>query len=291
MKFNAKDLADRWKQELKEEVKKLSKKPKMAIIIAKGYSDASNVYVNNKIKVCKQIGVDALLIEYDEWRNKSKIENLTYLINLINILNNDNGVHGIIVQKPFPTLTDKDIDNLILPKKDIDGFTNHNKGALLAKDDNALIPATALGCSKIIEEVFGKDLSEKKAVILNRSGLIGLPLQGILINNNCTITTIHSRTSKIDVGMELKNADIVITGCGKRKLFNHKDIGDRCRLIIDCSMAKVEGVKGVGDVDLEDILLHRPDIIISSGYGQTGVLTTVALANNLIQAYKLNRGD
>ena len=288
MKFNAKDLADRWKQELKEEVKKLSKKPKMAIIIAKGYSDASNVYVNNKIKVCKQIGVDALLIEYDEWRNKSKIENLTYLIN---ILNNDNGVHGIIVQKPFPTLTDKDIDNLILPKKDIDGFTNHNKGALLAKDDNALVPATALGCSKIIEEVFGKDLSGKKAVILNRSGLIGLPLQGILINNNCTVTTIHSRTSKIDVGMELKNADIVITGCGKRKLFNHKDIGDRCKLIIDCSMAKVEGVKGVGDVDLEDILLYRPDIIISSGYGQTGILTTVALVNNLIQAYKLNRGD
>lgn len=289
MKFKAKDLADRWKQELKEEVKKLPKKPKMAIIIAKGYSEASNVYVNNKIKVCKQIGVDVLLIEYGKWVNKSKIENLTYLINLINILNHDNGVHGIIVQKPFPTLTDKDIDNLILPKKDIDGFTNHNKGALLAKDDNALIPATALGCSKIIEEVFGKDLSGKKAVILNRSGLIGLPLQGVLINNNCTITTIHSRTSKIDVSMELKNADIVITGCGKRKLFNHKDFGDRCRLIIDCSMTKVEGVKGVGDVDLEDILLCRPDIIISSGYEQTGILTTVALADNLIQAYKLNQ--
>lgn len=291
MKFKAKDLADRWVQELKDEVKKFSQKPKMAIIIAKGYSDASNVYVNNKIKVCEQIGVDVLLIEYGKWVNKSKIENLTYLINLINILNHDSGIHGIIIQKPFPTLTDKDIDNLILPKKDIDGFTNHNKGALLVKDDNALIPATALGCSKIIEEVFGKDLSGKKAVILNRSGLIGLPLQGVLINNNCTVTTIHSRTSKTDVDMELKNADIVITGCGKRKLFNHKDFGDRCKLIIDCSMTKIAGVKGVGDVDLEDILLYRPDIIISSGYGQTGVLTTVALVNNLIQVYKLNRGD
>lgn len=285
MEFNAKQLSQEWKEELRKEIESFPTKPVMAVIIAKDYSEASKKYVANKIKTNEELGIETELFEI-EYQDKSHDELLKELTGLILVLNSRRCINGIIVQKPFPQLIDHEIDNLIDVLKDIDGFSCYQKGALVSKMDNVLAPATALGCSKIISKVFNGNVSGLNAVIINRSGLIGLPLQSILLYNNCTVTNIHTKTNEEYKNLLLKNADIVITGCGQRKIFNSSHFSNKCKLIIDCSMTKVEGILGVGDLDKEQLLEHRPDIVVSSGYNQSGLLTVTALANNLVQAYK-----
>lgn len=286
MEFNSIELSEKIKSKLKMQIGKMKIKPTMAIIVANNYSEASKIYIGNKIKTNNELGIQSKLIEFD-WKGKTQTEIFNELKDIIHLLNSNKCINGIIVQKPFPMLRDKEIDNLIDPIKDIDGFSNYQKGSLIVNDNNTLIPATASGVVKIIESIYGEDLSNKTISIVNRSGLIGLPLYSLLLNRNATVTNIHTKTNKEFKEYMLKNSDIVILGTGNRKIFGSKDFGDKCKLIIDCSMTKVEGIKGVGDLDKEEVLENRPDIIVSSGYRQTGLLTCISLAENTIRTTKI----
>ena len=282
--INTKLIAENWKEELKLSVASLPTKPCLAIVVAKGYSDASTKYVNNKIKVAKEIGIEILLKEI-EWEDRSKEDTYCELVNVISQLNLADCVNGIIVQLPFVDIPEKDISELIEPSKDVDGFTSIQKGKLVDGDADTLIPCTALGIMRILENTHS-NLNGKTMAIINRSNLIGKPLIQLALNKNMTPIVVHTKTNYNSRVFALNNSNIIVSGCGKRKLFNAYDIGNYIETIIDCSMTPQDGIKGVGDFDKESILENKPNVSIASGYGHTGLTTVVALMNNVILAYK-----
>ena len=149
-------------------------------------------------------------------------------------------------------------------------------GKLAAKNPEALIPCTAFGVLEMLEELL--DLEGKNVVIVNRSNLIGVPLQAILTQRNATVTLCHSKTRNLKEKM--RNADIVITGIGKAKFFDASYFTD-WQTIIDCSMNFKDG-KICGDVDVDD--LEHLDVDIASGTGQTGPFTVLSLIYNTVRS-------
>lgn len=282
MEINTKAFVQQWKEELKAELIKMNTTPKLLIIMAKDYSKPSKTYVNNKIKIGAELGIETLLHEI-EWENKNKEELVIEIKNVINSYSD----HAVIVQLPFPQITEEDLSNIIPANRDADGFTNEQKGKLISGSTDALIPCTALGVIKLLKHIHG-DLTGKTIAIVNRSNLIGKPLLHLALQHNMTPTIIHTKTDALDASITIETSSIVVTGCGKRKLFNHRDFNDDfTETIIDCSMHTEEGIPGVGDCDKEDILKHFNNINIASGYGHTGLLTVCALFDNTIKIYKL----
>lgn len=283
--INSKYYAELWKQELKEEIKELKITPSLTIIIAKDYYPPSKIYVNNKLKVAKELGIKTNLIEI-EWKDKTKEELILELQNKIYICYIKGG--SVIIQDPFPLISQKTIGEILenYYMLDIDGFSRTQKYLLSENNPNALVPCTALGVIKLLKYVHG-DLTSKSISIFSRSNLIGKPLLQLAINENMTPTVLHSKSHPSTKCMAFAS-DIIVTGCGKRKLFNSDDIMNSKVCIIDCSMDKVEGVKGVGDCDKEDILEYFPKVDIASGYNHTGLFTVLALMSNVIKAHKIN---
>lgn len=284
--INSKYYAELWKQELKEEIKELKSTPSLTIIIGKDYYPPSKVYVNNKLKVAKELGIKTNLIEI-EWENKTKEELIRELQNELNICYIEGG--SVIIQDPFPLISQKTIGEMLEDyyMLDVDGFSRTQKYLLSENNHNALVPCTALGVIKLLKYVHGVDLTSKSISIINRSNLIGKPLFQLALNENMTPTILHSKSKTIDV-FEAFGKDIIVTGCGKRKYFDSYVVNNPKATIVDCSMDKVEGIKGVGDCDKEDILEYFPKINIASGYNHTGIFTVLALMNNVIKAHKLN---
>lgn len=283
--INSKHYAELWKQELKEEIKGLKTTPSLTIIIGKDYYPPSKIYVNNKLKVANELGIKTNLIEI-EWKNKTKEELILELQNKIYICYIKGG--SVIIQDPFPLISQKTIGEILenYYMLDIDGFSRTQKYLLSENNPNALVPCTALGVIKLLKYVHG-DLTSKSISIFSRSNLIGKPLLQLAINENMTPTVLHSKSHPSTKCMAFAS-DIIVTGCGKRKLFNSDDIMNSKVCIIDCSMDKVEGVKGVGDCDKEDILEYFPKVDIASGYNHTGLFTVLALMSNVIKAHKIN---
>lgn len=287
--INSKYYAELWKQELKEEIKGLKTTPSLTIIIGKDYYPPSKIYVNNKLKVAKELGIKTNLIEI-EWENKTKEE----LIREIRRCLFDCYMSGdsVIVQDPFPLISQKKISEMLesYHMLDVDGFSRTQKYLLAENSPNALIPCTALGVIKLLKYIHGEDLAGKSISIFSRSNLIGKPLLQLALNENMTPTVLHSKSHTHSKCMAF-TSDIIVTGCGKRKLFNSDDVMNSKACIIDCSMDKVEGIKGVGDCDKEDILEHFPKVNIASGYGNSGLFTVLALMSNVIKCHKIMRGD
>lgn len=286
MEINTKAFAEQWKEQLKIEIKHLNSTPRLLIIMAEDYYEPSKKYVANKIKVADELGIAVVKAEV-KWKGRTREE---ILFTLSQIINKHEG-YSIIVQLPFPQLTEEDIANLIPTNADVDGFTNEQKGLLASGSYNALIPCTALGVIRLLEHLHG-DLTSKSIAIVNRSNLIGKPLIQLALQKNMTPTILHTKSNGFDKINSFENSDIIVTGCGKRKLFNASDIRkETVKTIIDCSMDRAEGVPGVGDFDKEDILEKCPNINIASGYGHTGVLTVVALCENVLKSHKLIIGN
>ena len=279
MEIQTKEFIQVWKEELKHEINKLQEKPSCTIIIAKDYYEASKIYVNNKMKISNELGINSQIVEV-LWENKSKEELIEELKNIIGKSKN-----AVMVQDPFPLLNQTEIAELIPYEKDADGFTTIQKGKLVNGDKDALIPCTPLGIIKLLNYVYPNGLKGKSIGIFSRSNLIGKPLMSLALQYDMTPIVIHTKTNYTTRQNTLLNSDIIITGCGKRKLFSAKDFGN-VETIIDCSMDKIEGVPGVGDCNKEDILQKRIDIKIASGYGHTGTCTVLGLMENIIKAYK-----
>lgn len=269
--INAEQIKENKIKQLQQTISGLNLKPKLTIFQVEG-DEASNRYVNNKIKIGEEIGVKVNHVFLPNNITTSQ------LIELVEI-ENQSDTHGIIVQLPLPKQIDaRTVISHIKPSKDVDGLTNEQFGKLASKDLDALIPCTAKSVMMILDHIITKTskFDGLNVVIVNRSHLIGLPLSLLLTHSNCTVTLCHSKTKNLKEKM--KNADIIITGIGKANYFD-KSYFKHGQIVIDCSMNILDG-KLVGDVDINSL----KDIYgyISSGKKQTGPLTCVSLMENTI---------
>ncbi|NHJ23525.1 MAG: bifunctional methylenetetrahydrofolate dehydrogenase/methenyltetrahydrofolate cyclohydrolase FolD [Candidatus Lokiarchaeota archaeon] len=276
--LNGKKLAESLnttlKQEIYELVKKTGIKPKLAAIIV-GDDPASEIYIRNKHRVCNEIGIG-----FESFRlpkNTSKED----VIRVIEKLNEDNSIHGFLIQMPIPPHLKSFISEfveLIDPKKDVDGFHPLNKGYLFDYREE-LIPCTPQGIIALLEH-YKIEIERKNVVIINRSNLVGKPLVFMLLKRNATITVCHSFTKNLFE--HTRRADILIVAVGQANFINEEKIKEGA-IIIDVGINRVDG-KLCGDVNFDSVINKCGAITPSPG--GVGPLTVAFLLKNTIKAYK-----
>ena len=253
--------------------------PSLAIITI-GEDDASKVYVRNKINTAESLGVKVHHIKLDSAVTQSQAEHKMKEVC-------DSIVDAVMLQLPIPNHLDSDkLINLIPQYKDVDGLTDVNMGLLVNNRPNAIVPATAMGVYKVISSVLEtNDLSGVDVTIVNRSKLIGKPLQALLTNHNATVTLCHSRTDKLQNHTCCPH--IVVTGVGQPKYFDSYYFSEH-QLIIDCGINRDENGKLCGDIDTSEV--HSVyNVGITPVPKGVGVLTVACLMLNVVQCHKLNK--
>ncbi len=272
--IDGKILAKKIRGELKKEVDTFKIKPYLAVIMV-GNNDASKVYVRNKSKACEDVGI--IFKEYLLEENISMKE----LLEVIEKLNNDKNVTGILLQSPIPKhLRIEEAFERISKEKDVDGFNPYNVGKLTIGED-IFIPCTPLGIMKMLEE-YNIKIEGKKVVIIGRSNIVGKPMAACMLAKNATVTICHSKTKNLKE--EVKNADIIIAATGKRNIVT-SDMVKEGAVIIDVGMNRDENGKLCGDVDFENI--KEKASFITPVPGGVGPMTIAMLMNNVVKAYKL----
>ena len=264
------------REEIKKEITVLKEKdnkaPGLTVILIGDFA-ASQIYVRNKEKNSKEVGINSEVIKYSKDISEKKV------LEKIEELNNDNNVSGILVQLPLPTQINKEkIINAINPKKDVDGFNPFNVGNL-ASGYKSIVPCTPLGCLYLIKKV-EKNLAGKHAVIIGRSNLNGKPMAQLLLKENCTVTVVHSKTK--DLKTECQKADILVVAVGVANLVK-SDWVKKDSIIIDVGINKV-GEKIVGDVDFEQV--KDKVKAITPVPGGVGPMTIACLLKNTLECFK-----
>jgi len=264
------------REEIKKEIlllkEKTKKAPGLSVILIGDYAP-SQIYVKNKEKNSKEVGINSEVIKYPKDITEQEV------LNKIKELNNNLEVSGILVQLPLPKHINKEkIINAIHPKKDVDGFNPINVGNLASGYD-AIIPCTPLGCLHLIKKI-EKNLSGKHAVIIGRSNLNGKPMAQLLLRENCTVTIVHSKTK--DLKAECQKADILVAAVGKANLVKG-DWVKKDSIIIDVGINKVEE-KIVGDVDFESV--KEKVKAITPVPGGVGPMTIACLLKNTLECFK-----
>ena len=262
------------RQEIKEEItlikSKTNKVPGLTVILI-GEFAPSQIYVRNKEKNSKEVGINSTVIKYSNDVTEEEI------LKKIKELNNDKDVSGILVQLPLPDQIDKNkIINAIDPSKDVDGFNPINVGNLASGYD-AIVPCTPLGCLLLLKNI-EKNLSGKHAVIIGRSNLNGKPMAQLLLKENCTVTVSHSKTKNLKE--ECLKADILIAAVGVANLVK-KDWVKNGSIIIDVGINKL-GDKIVGDVSFEEV--KGKVKAITPVPGGVGPMTIACLLKNTVEA-------
>ena len=276
MIIDGKKEAEILRQEIKKEIESLKSKnnkvPGLAVILIGDFAP-SQIYVKNKEKSAKEVGINSNVIRYSKDVTEKEV------LKKIEDLNNDNDVSGILVQLPLPTQINKEkIINAVSPKKDVDGFHPMNVGNL-SSGFNALVPCTPLGCLYLIKKV-EKNLSGKHAVIIGRSNLNGKPMAQLLLKENCTVTTVHSKTK--DLKEECLKADILVAAVGVAKLVKEDWVKENS-IIIDVGINKV-GDNIVGDVDFDTV--KEKSKAITPVPGGVGPMTIACLLKNTLECFK-----
>ena len=284
--INCKDIREEVLQEVKQQVEQLDFVPQIHIISI-GNDKASETYINNKIKTAKEVGIEAHHYHLDGDMLQPQVE-----LAIMNIAQEKQG--AIMLQLPIPKHLDENKLIGYIPQcKDVDGLTSTNMGMLTQGNKDAIIPATANACYHIIKKMFGEDLSGLNATVVNRSKLIGQPLQALLTNHNATVTLCHSKTRNLPVPMI--TSDVLITGIGKPKFFNSQDCSDEYQLIIDCGINCDEDGKMCGDWNEESLFEVCNDSVHLTPVGQrrmgVGSITTACLMLSVIKCYKLQGGE
>jgi methylenetetrahydrofolate dehydrogenase (NADP+)/methenyltetrahydrofolate cyclohydrolase len=274
--IDGKKVASHIKDKLAAEVKilktKTGKTPGLAVVLV-GDDPASAVYVKNKNKTCTNIGFQSFEHILSENTSEDK------LLNLINDLNNDDQVNGILVQLPLPShISSKKILVAINPQKDVDGFHLENVGRLVT--GNALFkPCTPAGIIKLLDE-YKIEIEGKNAVIIGRSNIVGKPVSFLLLERNATVTICHSRTK--DLSSLSRSADILIAAIGKPN-FVTPDMVKNNAVVIDVGINRLDG-KLVGDVDFASV--SKQASFITPVPGGVGPMTIAMLMENTFQAFK-----
>ena len=274
--IDGKKFADNLCNKIAEEVTKLKDKnitPGLAVVRVEG-DPASAVYVNMKAKKTKEVGMHSVTKILD--KNTSQND----LLKVVEELNNDKSINGILVQLPLPKQINADsIINTINPDKDVDGFHAINTGRLWTNIDS-LVPCTPLGCKMLLLDEL-KDLTGKKAIIVGRSNIVGKPMASLLISENCTVTIAHSKTENLKD--EVKKSDIVIAAVGVPEMIKGSWIKPGAT-VIDVGINRIKNGKKklVGDVEFSEA--KKIAGAITPVPGGVGPMTIACLLHNTLIA-------
>ena len=278
MIIDGKKIAAELREELKKKVAELKSAhnvvPGLTVILV-GEDAPSKIYVKNKEKFAKEVGMNSEVIRYPADMEEKE------LLNKIKELNNNNKVSGILVQLPLPKQINEDsVINSINPDKDVDGFHAINTGRLWSNID-ALVPCTPLGCKMLLLNEL-KDLTGKKAIIVGRSNIVGKPMASLLISENCTVTIAHSKTKNLEE--EVKKNDIVVAAVGVPEMVKGSWIKQGAT-VIDVGINRIEKggkKKLVGDVEFEEA--EKLAGAITPVPGGVGPMTIACLLHNTLIA-------
>ena len=276
-KIDGIEVSNAVKDILKNAVEKLNSEnvvPCLATVLV-GNDPASATYVKNKHNACEKIGIKTK--DHRLPINTTQNE----LDKIINELNSDKEVHGILIQLPLPKqLNEFQTISKILPIKDVDGLTPQNVG-LLAMGNSIFKPCTPSGIMEMFY-YYKIELEGKNIVMINRSNLIGKPLYHLLLQNNATVITCHSKTKNLNE--YCKNADIIITAVGDRaKFMLTSDMIKKDAVVIDVAISKYDG-KLVGDANYNDII--QKALWATPVPGGVGPMTIACLLNNTVECFK-----
>jgi methylenetetrahydrofolate dehydrogenase (NADP+)/methenyltetrahydrofolate cyclohydrolase len=271
-----KQISDMIREEIQKEAADLREKgivPGLAVVLV-GEDPASKVYVGSKEKACQQLGFHSEVHRLEESTSEEQ------LLALIDQLNNDDKINGILVQLPLPKhINEKAVIDAIHVDKDVDGFHPESVGNLVIGDDS-LLPCTPAGVIELIKRSSG-DIAGKHAVVIGRSNIVGKPVAMLLLRENATVTICHSRTANME---ELaKQADILVVAIGKAKAIDSKYVKPGA-VVIDVGINRLPDGKLAGDVDYEDCLETAG--FITPVPGGVGPMTITMLMNNTITAAK-----
>jgi methylenetetrahydrofolate dehydrogenase (NADP+)/methenyltetrahydrofolate cyclohydrolase len=273
--INGKALSASLREGIAEEVKDLKAKgvsPSLAVILV-GDDPASHVYVGNKVKACQEVGIESLEHRLPATATAEEIASV------IDALNADPKVHGILMQLPLPASLNADpLIQRIAPEKDVDGLTYINQGKLVAGDKTGLVPCTPQGSLLLIRSV-EKNLSGKNAVVIGRSLLFGKPMAQLLLAQDCTVTIAHSRTK--DLPAICRQADILVAAVGRPKMVKSDWIKPGA-IVIDVGINRLDTGKLCGDVDFEEA--KNVATAITPVPGGVGPMTIVCLLQNTLFA-------
>jgi methylenetetrahydrofolate dehydrogenase (NADP+)/methenyltetrahydrofolate cyclohydrolase len=246
--------------------------PGLAVVLV-GENPASQVYVRNKVKACAEAGMHSVLEQYPATLSQAE------LLARIQALNNDPGIHGILVQLPLPPHIDANlVIEAISPAKDVDGFHVASAGALMV-GQQGFWPCTPYGCMKMLESI-GYSLRGKHAVVIGRSNIVGKPMAIMLLQQNATVTICHSATT--DLKAITLQADVIVAAVGKRNVLT-ADMVKPGAVVLDVGMNRNDAGKLCGDVDFEGV--SRVAGYITPVPGGVGPMTiTMLLVNTLAAA-------
>ncbi len=272
--INGKALAASLRESVKERAAELIANgitPTLTVIIV-GDDPASQIYVRNKERACIECGMGSEVIRLPDDTTQQQ------LIDTVERLNADAGVHGILVQLPVPAHIDEmAVIESISPAKDVDGFTLHNAGSLLV-GRSSLRPCTPRGCIALIDST-GESIEGKRAVVVGRSNIVGKPVALLLLERNATVSICHSRTA--DLAAELRGADIVVAAIGRPRAIT----GDMIKpgaIVIDVGINRLDDGKICGDVDFDS----AAEVAgwITPVPGGAGPMTIAMLLDNTVEA-------
>jgi len=281
--IDGKAFAEGLRSRVAEQVKELKAShhltPGLAVVLV-GQDPASQIYVRSKTKLTEEVGMKS--VQHTLPVDTSQKELLT----LIDGLNSDPEIHGILVQLPLPKQIDPQaVLGKIDPAKDVDGFHIINAGKL-ATGAPGLVPCTPLGCLMLIKDVLGKDLSGMQALVIGRSNIVGKPMAQLLLAESCTVTVAHSRTR--DLAAEAQRADIIVAAVGVPELVK-KDWVKPGATVIDVGMNRVPNpddpngkARLCGDVDFEGV--KQVAGAITPVPGGVGPMTIACLLQNTVTA-------
>jgi len=281
--LDGKSLANKLKEELKEEIshylKKGLRKPSLAVILV-GENPASKIYVRKKEESCEYVGINSISYHLPEDTTEKQ------LLKLINELNNRDDVDGILVQLPLPEhINTKKIINSINPQKDVDGFHPLNVGKLATGIDEGVIPCTPLGIWIMLKH-YDIEIFKKNVVIVGTSNIVGKPMGLIFLKNEeATITYCHKNTKNLKE--HTKSADILIVAVGKPKLIT-EDMVKEGVVVVDVGINRLQNGKIVGDVDFDNV--KNKAYAITPVPGGVGPLTVVSLLINTVSVYREKNG-
>lgn len=284
--IDGKAFAAGLRERVAKEVEKLKSEkgitPGLAVILV-GEDPASQVYVRNKGKQTVEAGMNSLEFKMSEDTSQED------LLAKVEELNNNPEVNGILVQLPLPKQIDEQaVLAAINPDKDVDGFHVVNVGRLSTGSKEGLVPCTPLGCTMLLKDHFGGDLSGKKAVVIGRSNIVGKPMFNLLLQESCTVTVAHSRTK--DLPEEVSQADIVVAAVGRPEMVKGDWLKDGA-VVIDVGINRIEkpegGTRLVGDVDF-DSAKERASAITPVPGGVGPMTIACLLANTLTAACQQN---
>lgn len=261
------------RRKIASEVSKMHIKPRLAVVLV-GSNPASQIYVKIKMKRAQEVGIETELHAFEEDISNEQI------LSSIDSLNQDLRVHGILVQMPMPNHLDKaSVLNSISPEKDVDGFSPVNVGRLYSQNP-LFVPCTPLGVMHLINSI-ETNLSGLNAAVIGRSNIVGRPVAELLLQADCTVTILHSKTRNME--KICRESDLIVAAAGSPKMIT-RDYIKPGAIVIDVGITKVDS-QIVGDVDFDDVI----DLVshITPVPGGVGPMTVAYLLSNTVKAAKL----